>query len=358
MIRTLLCCWLGILLMPGICGRIHAETLVISNRGDETVFLYDTESRERIGVIEDVPGAHEFAVSPDGRYVVGSCYGSGPGHRTPDHRLVVLDLEERRLARIVDLGEHVRPNDLRFLPERGKIVVTSEVRQCLVLVDILTGAVEQEPGFGEPGGHMLAVSPDGETAYVPCVMSGAVMVVDLSGEMEEAVKSRIETAVGAEGVDLSPDGRWLWVACNRSESIAVIDTESAAVDAMVKTDGFPFRIRFLPKGKQVIIAHPGQHEVRFWDAEKREVHSTVALPGGLPTCLAVSESGGSVFAVCGPVREVVEIDTEAHSVVHRYDTGPEPDAVACSPLTLKANDVNPSDTRRPSTPGSPVDPER
>ena len=54
-----------------------ADTLLVSNRGDATVQLIDTETGETVSTIKAGVGAHEFAVSPDGRVIVGSCYGSG-----------------------------------------------------------------------------------------------------------------------------------------------------------------------------------------------------------------------------------------------------------------------------------------
>ena len=94
-----------------------ADTLLVSNRGDATVQLIDTETGETVSTIKAGVGAHEFAVSPDGRVIVGSCYGSGPRHQVPDQRLVVVNLDAPDDVRMIDLGDHPRPNDLRFHPD-------------------------------------------------------------------------------------------------------------------------------------------------------------------------------------------------------------------------------------------------
>ncbi|MEL6431609.1 MAG: hypothetical protein AAFR54_20735, partial [Planctomycetota bacterium] len=165
-------------------GVAHAQTVIVSNRGDETIQLYDVEKRETIATHDVGVGAHEFAVSPDGRTVVGACYGSGPMHKKPDNRLVVIDLDAPSEPRMVDLGDNPRPNDLAFIGA-DRLVVTSEVEQRLLVLDTETWEIEREVPFDVPGGHMLAVSPDGKRAFVPSVPTGKVALVDLGGEQSD-----------------------------------------------------------------------------------------------------------------------------------------------------------------------------
>jgi YVTN family beta-propeller protein len=309
----------------------HAGTLIVSNRGDETIQLIDTATRQTIRTIAAGVGAHEFAVSPDGRTVVGSCYGSGPQHQIPDQRLVVLDLREPDAARLIDLGDNPRPNDLRFLPDGRSVAVTSEVRQRVLVVDVAAGQVTHEADLDHPAGHMLALSPDGRRAYVPSVLSGQVLVVDLAPGAEDAVVGSVMTAFGAEGVDLSPDGRWLWVASNKAQSVAVVDTTELEVVQTIPTQGYPFRVRFTPDGEQVLVALPALHAVRVFDAQTREHRGDVDLPNGQPTSIAVSADSERAYVVCGAIGKVAEIDLATLEVAHWFQTGPIPDAIAGTP---------------------------
>ena len=310
------------------------ETLIVSNRADETFQYWDTETQEELGTVKVGVGAHEFVVSPDGRTLVGSCYGSGPRHSKPDRRLVVVDLERpNEEPRMIDLGDHPRPNDMRYMADGETLVVTSEVRQCLLIVDVPSGAVIREVKFDEPAGHMMAMSPDGAEAYVPCVSSGKVMIVNLDAARTDAPVG-IDTKLGAEGVDLSPDGRWLWVASNLTNWISVIDTESRSVVQEFEAPGSPFRVRFLPDGASVAVAHPISHELRIYDTETYELRHAVPMQQGLPTCLAVSADGDMVYAVCGQTQRIGAVNVEAGKVEHWYETGRTPDAVAITPLDV------------------------
>ncbi len=331
---------------------VMADTLIVSNRGDESVQFVDTESGKTLATRNAGVGAHEFAVSPDGRTVVGSCYGSGPRHQKPDQRLLTFSMQGTWQPKQIDLGVHVRPNDLRFVDDRF-VWVTSEVKQCVILVDLQQEQVVRAVSYGQAGGHMLAWSAQRNEAYVPCVPSGHVMVVDTQeheaaeGETQpEPVLDTILLGRGAEGVDLSPDGRWLWVASHASQTITVIDAHSREVAETLPTDGHPFRVRFTPDGSTVVIAHPGAHEVRWYDAKTRKVAGKVTLPGGLPTSLAIGSQGRYAYAVCGPLREVVQIDLAEAKVSARYATGQEPDAVAITHLQSFPAVAKPSESEK------------
>ncbi len=333
--------WAGAALC--LAAPATADTLIVSNRGDETVQFFDTQSGQTLATLPAAVGAHEFAVSPDGKTVVGSCYGSGPRHQTPDQRLLVFSVEGKWEPRMIDLGEHVRPNDLRFV-ESQRVWVTSEVKQCVLEVDPTKGEILRALPFARPGGHMLAWSSQREEAYVPCVPSGEVVVVDTrapkanskegqesaTNEAVDPVLATVKVGRGAEGVDLSPDGRWLWVASHASQTISVIDVEKRTVVETLPTDGHPFRVRFTPDGQTVVVAHPGAHQVRWYDANTRKESGRVELPQGLPTCLAIGSKGRMAYAVCGPLKEIAQIDLVEGQVVARFATGPEPDAVAIS----------------------------
>jgi len=311
--------------LAALSQYVAADTLVVSNRGDETVSIFDTQTHELVTRAKIEVGAHEFAVAPDGFTVVGSCYGSGPQHRDPDQRLVVFDLRKPQEARMIDLKDNPRPNDLRFVDEK-RVAVTSEVRQRVLVVDVESGSIEQSLDHKHPAGHMLAAAPDGSRAYVSCVAPGAVVAVNLKGV--PAVAWTTTTALGAEGIDITPDGRFIWAACNRAGKIAVLRAEDGQLVEEFAADGFPFRVRITPDGSYVVASHPNTHELRIYDAETFAVIEKVKLDGGLPTSIALSSDGSHAYVVCSAQQKIAEVDLNSFAVTHWYETGPVPDAIA------------------------------
>ena len=335
---TLLLGLAGLLFL--VSPALGADLLIVSNRGDNTVQFFDTASGQSVAVLDAGVGAHEFAVSPNGKTVVGACYGSGPMHKTPDQRLLVFSLEGEWQPTLIELEDNPRPNDLRFVDEE-RVWVTSEIKQRILEVDLPGKRILRSLPYGEHGGHMLAWSKARQEAYVPCVPSGKVMVLNTqapkpasaeegSGAPQAPIVATLQVGKGAEGIDLSPDGRWLWVASHMAQKIAVIDTESRETVETIPSDGHPFRIRFTPDGSHAVIAHPGAHEVRWYDSKTRQVAGRVAMPGGFPTCVAVGTQNRYAYAVCGPQKRIAQIDLKEGQIKTWFATGVEPDAVAIS----------------------------
>ena len=94
------------------------------NRGDVALALRELKDRERSG-LEDVPGAYMGEFSP---YI-------GPGE------VVRAEAEERRLVRVVVIGEDVAPPDAAHRKERLRGLHLKGVREA---AEILLGALRGE----------------------------------------------------------------------------------------------------------------------------------------------------------------------------------------------------------------------
>ncbi len=309
-------------------------TIIVSTRADTHIVLLCAQTGREIAKFDAGMGAHEIACSPDGRLAVGSAYGSGPRHQTPDQRLLVVDLPTRTVARVIDLGdEHPRPNDLVFFPDGRHALCTSEVRQSVLKIDILEGKIAREYPFGVRAGHMLAVSPDFTRAYVPSIPEAVVVAIDLdSGE----VAGKAPTAFGSEGVACSPDGATIWVANNRSECITVVSTADMTPIQTIPCIGFPFRIRFTPDGGRVVVTCAMLGELRVFDAKSREVLGSVPLGDApaesSPTSVVCSPDSRHAYVVCAGIGAVAAVDLHALKPIWQVEAGPGADGLAWSCL--------------------------
>lgn len=306
-----------------------AGVLVVATRGDNKVSILDAATGQATATIDAGIGAHELAVSPDGSIAVGSAYGSGPGHQTPDNRLIVVDLKTPVLVRTIDLGEHKRPNDLVILADNRHALCTSEVKKALLKVDLVGGSIVQTVALEHPAGHMLTALPGADRAYVAHVMPGGVSIVNLK---EGAVEAFIETAFGAEGIAISPDGSRLWVANNRSMSISIIDTQTNKVIKTITSEGFPFRVRFTPDGRKVVVSHPMSGELKVFNAADAELIGAADIKEGGnslgPTSIAISGCGRFAFAACEKAGRIVTVDLQTLQSTCDHHVGPGPDGLA------------------------------
>ena len=117
--------------LVGECGD-GLGTVIVANMGDNTATLLDVASRRVVATLPTGNGAHEVAVSHDGRWAVVSNYGV---RGAPGNSLTVIDVPAAVVARTIDLGEFRRPHGSAFLPGDSLFVVTSEVSKAIVLVN-------------------------------------------------------------------------------------------------------------------------------------------------------------------------------------------------------------------------------
>lgn len=223
-------------------------TLVVVNRDGGSVSFIDMQTglemaRHPIGA--RVP--HELAISPNGRTVISSEYGTGTN---PGTKLQIFDVPSASLLGEIDLGPETRPHSFVFLPDGRRAVVTMELAGAIALVDILDRRVIDSFPVGGSGNHMVRLSSDGNTAYVAGRGGvGTLSIVDLTGDNELVV---IETGAGAEGLALSPDGSEVWVGNRGAYNLSVIDTRSQRVIDTIDLEGAPVRVEISAAGRVVV----------------------------------------------------------------------------------------------------------
>ena len=320
---------------------LRTAVAVYSTRGDNRIHFVDADTLAPLRSHEVGIGAHELAISTDGRWVMGSAYGGpGKGHQPADKRLLVFDTAAGKLARTIDLGDLRRPNDIAFLPASAAAVVTVEAPPRLLRVDAATGEFTAID-ITHKAGHMLALSGDGRRVYVSHVAPGSVSVVDLPAGK---VLSNHPVPLGAEGIALAPDGKRLWIGCNRSEAMVVFDLGTDKVAHQLECPGFPLRVRVSPDGKLAVASCPMRREVVVFTTDPPAEAARIAVaadadPQAMPTSLAFTPDGKALVVVCASEAggELVRIDFATLEVSHRQPSaGPIADALACGLVALPA----------------------
>lgn len=314
---------------------VHADgVLLVGNKSAASVEIVDLRSGAAQGRIATGEGPHEIEVSPDGRRVVVADYGNAA---SAGATLTVIDWPSRE-TRSVPLGEHRRPHGLRFLPDGRRVLVTTEGSGSLVEVDLENGRVLRaiEVGAGKP--HMVALAPDGRRAYVTQVAGGVVSVVDLASGRR---LRDVATGAGAEGIAITPDGVELWVSNRADDSVSVIDAATLAVVATLPSAGFPIRVAMTPDARHVLVVNAKAATLSVFDRTARRSVASVKLdePGvryqssmlgdsALPIGVRVAPDGRRAYVAISGGDQVAVIDTATWTILERWKTDREPDAVA------------------------------
>lgn len=303
-----------------LSAPVAAETLLIGNKGEDTLSLVALASGAELARLPTGKMPHEIAVSPDGKQAAVVAYGG----TTID----VFDIAARRKVRTIDLSPNRRPHGLLWLAD-GRLVATTEGSQSVAVV-AADGTVTSI-ATGQQGSHMIVVAPDNRTAYVANIGSGTVSVLDL----QAGVKLRDLTVGGKpEGLALAKGGRELWVGDLDAPRVSVWDTASGAKLAELEVDPVAIRVLASPDGKLIATSNIGKGTISLFDAETRAPLRTIQVSEGdaaRQVTLLFSPDARRLYAAETGVDKVAEIDVATGTVLRRIAAGKQGDGLAIAP---------------------------
>lgn len=313
-------------------------TLVVANMADNTATVIDLESATILATLPTGPSPHEIAVTADGRYAVITNYGDRSG---PGNSLTILDLVAVTVATTIDLGMYQRPHGVAVLPSRDVALVTSEVAQVVLLVDLETGEVQSAIPTNGRASHMLAMTGAGDRVYTTNVVDGTITEIDIEGGVP---LRQIPIAALVEGIAVNPDGALVWIGSNKEKTVSVFDPTAGVIVATLDGFGFPYRMAVTPDSRAAILSDPASGEIRIVDVATLEERHRIVVPkdGILPTAEIPDSPAPEGIALSGDSRmayvslqgknQAVAIDIQSGAIVAVFDTGGWPDGIAYSPI--------------------------
>jgi len=297
-----------------------AETLLVGNKGEDTLSVIALASGEELARLPTGKMPHEIAISPDGRQAAVVAYGS----TTID----VFDVTSRTKVRTIDLSPNQRPHGLLWLSD-GRLVATTEGSESVAVV-APGGRLTSIP-TGQKGTHMIVVAPDNRTAYTANIAAGTVSALDL-----KTAKKLRDLAVGGkpEGLALTRRGRELWVGDLDAPRVSIWDTKTGKKIAEQPVDPVAIRVLASPDGKLVATSNIASGTISLFDAGTRALVKTIKVSGeaakGQVTLLFSADSKRLYVAETGHDK-VAEIDVANGTVLRRIAAGKNGDGLAIAP---------------------------
>jgi YVTN family beta-propeller protein len=323
---------------PTPTPRASNDLLAVVNKSDNSISVLDAATGKLKWTAPVESGPHEAEVLADGKTVAVSDYGRA---NAPGQMISLVELATGKGVGRVDLGAGARPHGLAALKD-GRLLVTAEGKNELVVVDPKSAKVVTRMPTGHPLSHMVVGSPDGKRAYVSSLKDGLVTVIDLTG----GVVADVKTGKGAEGIDITPDGREVWVVNRDADTISVIDTKTLKVAATISAGKFPIRVKITPDGRRAVVAFTESGDVGVFDvATRAEVkripvgRDAVAASGArvfqgkfgaspAPVGVLITPDGKRAFVAATHADVVVVVDLESFRVLDAWAAGKEPDGLA------------------------------
>jgi YVTN family beta-propeller protein len=268
MLKTFSALALTVALLAGAARA--GETLVVVQKGDDSVGLYDADSGSLLARVGVGTKPHEVALSDDGRLAYVTNYGVDRYTETIEggNSVSIVDLAARRVVGTVDLGRYHRPHGIA-LGRSGRLYVTCDFPPSLVVIEPRERRVERVVEVGQALPHMVAVTPDERKAYTANSGAGTVSAVAVA---EGKVAAQIDIGGVPMGFALTGDGRRLFAANRTGDAIVVIDTARDAVVGRLPIAGSPTRLQLLPGDARLIAAVTDANAVAVVDVDPlREV---------------------------------------------------------------------------------------
>ena len=313
------------LLAFALTAPAGADTLLIGNKGENTVSFVDLKTGRECTRLPTGPQPHEIDLSPNGRQAAVVAYGG----TTID----IFDVARARLVRRIDLSPGAGPHGIVWLSD-GRIAIAAERSRSLEMVDPRSGSVRSIP-LGQNGPHMLAVAPDQRMAYVANILSGTVSVVDL-GKLKKV--GDIPVGGNPEGIAITRDGRQLWVGDDSRPHIRVVNIASQRTVDTLPIDSVAFRVAISPDGRTAVSSNLASGTLNLFDVASRRPLRTIRVSGdakAMQVTLAFSRDGRRLFVAETMKDTIAEVDLGSGAVLRRIFAGRNGDGLAIAPVDCR-----------------------
>jgi YVTN family beta-propeller protein len=284
------------------------------------VRFFDPESFEEHSSLELPKNPHDFALSADHRYAYVPVYGPGVYNRNPEpgHELYVIDLAERRVAKIIDLAPYRSPHGVQ-VDARGLLYVTAELDRKVLVVDPEAGRIVDTIDH-EGSGHWLAVLPDGRKAYVANKDDKPfVSVLDLAARRQIGT---VPMPRGTQGIAAAPDGRRVVAMDFARPEIAVIDTATDTVIERIALAGTmdpAYKAYFSPDGKWLMTM--AGSTISIFDAANLRAPQRTLTAGATPMGIGFSADGKTALVANHGDGTISVVDIAAAAVTRTFKAG-------------------------------------
>jgi YVTN family beta-propeller protein len=302
-----------------------AQILLVLQKHDDSLGWYDPQTGKpagRVAKVGHIP--HEFVLSRDEERAYVTNYGvdSYNTDKQGGNTLSVVDLQQHRTIREIDLGQYHRPHGIA-IGQSGRLYVTCDLPPRVLVVDPSKGKVLHAADVKAKGPHMVVVSRDETHVWAADALSGTVTGIDL--QHDGSVK-QIEIGGVPMGMVLSGGGERLF-ATTHADKLAVIDTATDRLLRFIAIPGQPARVTWTPDHKYLLIATIGSGDVVVVDAQTEKVIRKFHAGRGAEGIVA-DPKGAFGYVSAQRDNNVVRFSLKTWEPSATISTGAMPDSLA------------------------------
>ena len=300
------------------------DRLVVLNKDDDSISIVDPDSGTTVEQVETDFNPHEVAIGPDGEEVYVTCSLGGS--------LLVLETDSWEIIQRVEHEQFDFPHGVALRDSAAELWLASTYSSRVFVFDVAGEGVELLSVFPtfQDKSHMIAFTPDEETAFVANIGSDNVTAIDAD---EREIVGDVPVGEGPEGIEVHPDGGLL-VANQDDSRLTVVDPDTFEERGQALLGETPIRVVSSPDGRHVFVpnregndvsvidtSHERNDEIRPWEISRIPVG---IWPGGT----TFDPTGERAFVANNKTNDVSVLDADEWEEIDRYDVGLHPDGIA------------------------------
>jgi YVTN family beta-propeller protein len=216
------------------------------------------------------------------------------------------------------------PIDVAITPD-GQTAYVSNITDSTVTPITLATHTVGTPIAVTGGAFAVAITPDGSTVYV----TGGNEVTPIDTATKTA-GTPIPVGSQPEAIAVTPDGKTVYVVDNGSNSVTPITVATDTAGTAIPVGSRPDGVAVTPNGKTVYVANFGDNTVTPITVATNTAGAAIAVGAG-PAGLAVNPNGTSVYVTNFIDGTVTPITVATNTAGPAIRVGDSPRSVAFSP---------------------------
>ncbi len=290
---------------------------------DNVVAVLDTGTNQVLSTIPIPAGPHGLVITPDGRTV----YASSDG----DSKVSVIDTTTDKVVKSIEVGK--MPHGLAMTPDGHQVLVAVYGTSQVAFIDTATNEVVGQVPVPNP--HNIAISPDGQTAYVAAQKPGAFGLTILNVS-DHTQKDSIPLDKTPRALNFSPDGKLLYFTLAGVDAVQVFDPATNKIVTQIPVGASPHHPLFTSDGKSALVVSQGPGELAILDPVSNSVRKTVTV-GKMPHWIAVNSKGDTAWVTDEGSNDVSVVDLNTGTVKATVPIGNAPRKIVIQPQPSAAS---------------------
>lgn len=301
---------------PGKTDALTAPKAYVGLFKDNAVAVIDTGTNKVLSTIPVPAGPDSLLITPDGQTVYVSSTG--------DSKISVIDTTTDKVTGTIEVG--AGPYGLAVTPD-GKHLLAGVVSAGVVdFIDLPGNAIVAQVTVDTP--HNIALSPDGQTAYVASQSknSPSLLVLNVADHKQTA---SIALQQSPRSVVFSRDGKQVYFTEISVDAVQVLDPATNKIVTQIAVGASPHQPFFTTE--YALVASQKTNELNVIDPATNTVKAKISV-GKMPHWIATSADGNTAYVTNENDNSISVVDLDSQKVTTTISVGQAPHKIVIQPV--------------------------